>query len=108
MGRRVSKLHLWSTLAGLELLRLLRQQPYRLFRLAVMGTVMTVLLVAYAWGGPKTTLQWQELEGLAEWLLPIVCVALYLAVYFCFPLILSTALLERGAESPTMLLRLRK
>jgi len=69
---------------------------------------MTVLLVAYAWGGPKTTLQWQELEGLAEWLLPIVCVALYLAVYFCFPLILSTALLERGAESPTMLLRLSR
>jgi hypothetical protein len=108
VGRRVSKINIWSSLAGLELLRLLRQQPYRLFRLSVMATVTTVVLIAYAWGGPKTSLRWQDIEGIAEWLLPIVCVALYLAVYFCFPLILSTALLERGAESPTMLLRLSR
>jgi len=107
-GSNVAKIRVWSALASLELLRLLRQQPYQLFRLTVMATIVGAVAVGYAWSGPKAGIDRRDLEAIAEWLAPSVALALLLATYFCFPMILSTALLERGAESPTMLLRLTR
>jgi hypothetical protein len=108
LGRRVGvkNLGIWSTLASLELMRLLRQQPFKLFRLAVMTMIVGAVALGYYWSDQESSLTWKDLEELAPWMMFAVSVGMYLAIYFCFPLILSTALLERGAESPTMLLRL--
>lgn len=108
MGPSVTNLRIWSSLSSLELVRLLRQQPFKLFRLAVMALIVGVLSLAYYWTGPKSGFSWRDLKELGPWLLVAISVALHLAIYFCLPLLMSTALLERGAESPTMLLRLSR